>query len=439
MPLLSIIVTVYNLENYIEDCLNSILQQDCRDYELIVVNDGSLDKSADICEKYAKLYPDIVRFIDLPAPAALGRAHSVGFEQTKGKYIQMIDGDDLLAEDCLLSITEILKSKEPDVLMGTFECLLEPGAVGLIDAKIEVSKINNCRYEDAIAYLATLSSFHMIFVRYIFKKSLLNGQNLFHSDVSHTTTANDWLPATKIITLAESICYMPVPFYFYRRRASGSITSKITTKHLVDHFITVIELANFLNRSKLKGERLGFVLSRILLMLNIALAGEDLLTHVDWLYLGEVIGKYKVDFEVLKGCAISKLEQLCDFIDTYGSKEGVMLFCAYDRVRFLALLTDINNKDIYILPTGIKGQFVARLLKKEGVKVKAFLDNDSNKWEAVFEELPCYSPNLIKDFSAEEKRNTLVIVAPIYESLNSVFINQLKQNLLEHKNIIIKD
>ena len=62
MPFLSIIVPVYNVENYLEECLDSILAQTFTDYELILVDDGSIDKSRSICEQYKEKY-NVVKVI----------------------------------------------------------------------------------------------------------------------------------------------------------------------------------------------------------------------------------------------------------------------------------------------------------------------------------------------------------------------------------------
>src|SRR5690606_6517251 len=74
-PLISIIVTVYNLENYIGECLESLVQQDFSSYEIVVVDNGSLDNSPEICRAYAERYPNRVRFVPLEQPSQLYRAH----------------------------------------------------------------------------------------------------------------------------------------------------------------------------------------------------------------------------------------------------------------------------------------------------------------------------------------------------------------------------
>jgi len=97
MALLSIIVPVYNKENYIDDCVQAILNQTLIDFELILVNDGSTDKSGEICQQYAQKDKRIIA-LDQPngGPSA---ARNTGIEYAGGVYIGFIDSDDTIAPD----------------------------------------------------------------------------------------------------------------------------------------------------------------------------------------------------------------------------------------------------------------------------------------------------------------------------------------------------
>ena len=94
MPILSIIVPVYNKENYIADCLDSILSQTCRDFELILVNDGSTDASYKKCREYEAKDNRIV-LID-QKNAGVSAARNKGLSIARGKYIGFVDSDDTI-------------------------------------------------------------------------------------------------------------------------------------------------------------------------------------------------------------------------------------------------------------------------------------------------------------------------------------------------------
>lgn len=97
--MISVIVPVYNAEKYLEYCLNSILFQSFRDYELILINDGSTDRSGDICETYAGKDKRIK--VIHQENRGVSVARNQGILQAKGKYIAFIDGDDYVEKEYL--------------------------------------------------------------------------------------------------------------------------------------------------------------------------------------------------------------------------------------------------------------------------------------------------------------------------------------------------
>ncbi|MCI9160196.1 MAG: glycosyltransferase family 2 protein [Anaerotruncus sp.] len=117
-PLLSIFVSVYNLENYIEECLDSILQQPFQDYEILLFDNGSIDRSIEICTGYAQRYPDKIRYYKLPLPTVVGRPHHLACTRMRGRYFMQIDGDDYLASGALQQISDAILKHRPDIVTG---------------------------------------------------------------------------------------------------------------------------------------------------------------------------------------------------------------------------------------------------------------------------------------------------------------------------------
>jgi glycosyltransferase involved in cell wall biosynthesis len=97
---ISILVPVYKVEAYLPRCIESVLSQDFTDYELILVDDGSPDKSGKICEEYASRYPEVIKVIH-KKNGGLPSARLAGFQQASGKYIMFLDSDDYLLTDAL--------------------------------------------------------------------------------------------------------------------------------------------------------------------------------------------------------------------------------------------------------------------------------------------------------------------------------------------------
>lgn len=96
-PLVSIIVPVYNVQNSVARCLESVLAQTWKEIEVIVLNDGSTDGSLAICEQFRRKDPRIT-LIDKPN-AGLSMTRNDGMKVAKGKYVQFVDSDDLLEPD----------------------------------------------------------------------------------------------------------------------------------------------------------------------------------------------------------------------------------------------------------------------------------------------------------------------------------------------------
>ena len=98
MPTVSVIVPVYNVEPYLQKCIESILSQNFIDFELLLVDDGSTDNSGKICDKYALTDMRVIVY-HLKNNRGVGYARNVGIRQTKGKWITFIDSDDYLTNN----------------------------------------------------------------------------------------------------------------------------------------------------------------------------------------------------------------------------------------------------------------------------------------------------------------------------------------------------
>jgi len=113
---LSIIVPVYNIENDIPNCLNSILSQDYENYEVLLINDGSTDKSGEIIEKYALKDKRFKVFHQ--ENKGVSSARNLGLEKAKGYWVCFIDGDDTIYPNSLSQIIESIKGKQTEMIIA---------------------------------------------------------------------------------------------------------------------------------------------------------------------------------------------------------------------------------------------------------------------------------------------------------------------------------
>lgn len=112
--ILSVIVPIYNVELYLNDCLNSIVNQNINNFEILLIDDGSTDQSSRICDDYASLYENIRIFHK--QNGGVSSARNVGLRNAKGKYITFVDSDDMIASDTYYNNIMFMQ-KHPEVDM----------------------------------------------------------------------------------------------------------------------------------------------------------------------------------------------------------------------------------------------------------------------------------------------------------------------------------
>lgn len=98
MPKISVIIPVYNTEKYLEKCLDSIINQTYQDFEIVIINDGSIDNSQNIIEKYLDKYQNKIKCIN-KENGGLSSARNYGIEVARGDYIIFVDSDDYIKKD----------------------------------------------------------------------------------------------------------------------------------------------------------------------------------------------------------------------------------------------------------------------------------------------------------------------------------------------------
>ena len=122
----SIIIPVYNVEKYIDKCMNTVMHQTFDDYEVIVVNDETPDNSMEIVQKYADAFPGKIQVIH-QKNTRQGGARNNGVTHARGEYILFVDSDDYVALDMLEVVNRRLQENPCDVLVFQYVCVTEGG------------------------------------------------------------------------------------------------------------------------------------------------------------------------------------------------------------------------------------------------------------------------------------------------------------------------
>ena len=118
MSKVSVIVPVYNVQDYLRECLDSIVNQTLKDIEIICVNDGSTDKSLSILEEYAK---GDNRFIILSkSNSGYGHTINTGMSKAKGEYVIIVESDDIAFPDMLEKMCNAADNKKADIVRANY-------------------------------------------------------------------------------------------------------------------------------------------------------------------------------------------------------------------------------------------------------------------------------------------------------------------------------
>ena len=110
MPKFSIIIPVYNVEKYIKRCLDSVFNQTFNDFEVIVVDDGSTDKTNTICNDYCKNNENMK--VIHTEHVGVSASRNIGINNASGEYILFLDSDDYIDKNSLIYISELIKKQK---------------------------------------------------------------------------------------------------------------------------------------------------------------------------------------------------------------------------------------------------------------------------------------------------------------------------------------
>lgn len=225
--LFSIIVPIYNVEKYITECLESIINQPTKDYEIICVNDGSTDLSGEIVKNYQKKYGDKLVYVE-QKNLGLSAARNTGNSIAKGDYICFVDSDDMLTDNALEVLSSAIEM-HPDVQIINYEMdkLIFEGGQDDISKK-EYYKVVH-KYEGVMSgqkLLIDMLNNH----EYVESANLLliNRQWLNVNKIAFTQGAlyEDSIFSIDCFLKCENMLHLNAGIYQYRVRENSIMTSK---------------------------------------------------------------------------------------------------------------------------------------------------------------------------------------------------------------------
>lgn len=211
MDKVSIIIPIYNCEEYLSECLDSVLNQTYKNIEVLMINDGTKDKSNIICRKYAKKYNWI--FIDRKQNKGLSYTRNEGLDNATGKYVMFLDSDDILYKDAIKTLYDEIKSQQSDIVISKINSFNSSGNYGYysdkyLDKEETTNIFKNKKLINCISVCAKL-----------YDKKIINGvrfiSGIYHEDNYFTL---------KILTKAKKISILPKYTYYRRIREGENIS-----------------------------------------------------------------------------------------------------------------------------------------------------------------------------------------------------------------------
>lgn len=209
---LSIIIPFYNVEEYIAQCLDSVVNQDIplSDYEIICVNDASPDHSRDIVLDYMKRYPNI-RLIEHEYNKKLGTARNTGRSIARGKYIWNVDSDDRVAPNCLADMLVECEKNDLDILLFNSASFNGDIITPAKDTHFCTETISGLSLLRMSISNGTFSEFCPVW-RQLYKKTFLDSNGLFSPEINF---GEDVPFAYKSLILAHKVECIPSQNYYH--------------------------------------------------------------------------------------------------------------------------------------------------------------------------------------------------------------------------------
>lgn len=226
-PLISVVVPVYNVEKYLNKCLDSIIGQTYRKLEIILVDDGSTDESGSICDVYREK-DSRVRVIHQKNQGLSG-ARNTGIDNANGELLGFVDSDDYILENMYERLLEVLLKNDAQISICDCECIIEAGEEINHQEypKIETEVLNK---EQA---LQRLDGFSYPYWKYVTAWNKLYRKHLFEEIRYPVGKKNeDEFIAHILISKAERLAVISEPLYMYVQRADSIMGGSQKKKHI---------------------------------------------------------------------------------------------------------------------------------------------------------------------------------------------------------------
>jgi glycosyltransferase involved in cell wall biosynthesis len=237
---LSIIIPIFNVETYLEECLDSVFQQNLTSFEVICVNDSSTDNSRRLLGDYAAKYSEL-KIID-QENGGLSHARNSGLSIANGKYIYFLDSDDFLFPGSVLTMLKTIEDHDAEV--AGFNAL-QNGVITFVPSFLDDGKVKpGTQLFDDFYKTNHIYPYNNVWL-YLYKKSFLDRYDLRFMDGYY---CEDIPFTTMVFFYAKKMILKDIKILFYRKYRKGAITSSLSHKLITDKILINRYLDDFFKK-----------------------------------------------------------------------------------------------------------------------------------------------------------------------------------------------
>ena len=218
---ITVVVVIHNAESYVERCLNSLIGQDSQQFRMILVDDGSSDRSREICRTAMGRMKGSVRLLELPH-GGVANARNRGLEQVKTPYVLFLDSDDWLEQNTISSMMQLVELHRPDLAVFGFYYELANGSQHLLCSHAQRSLFTR---ESISAHFVALWNSGLMYscCNKLFSVSMLRKHQITFQDLSF---GEDLEFCKDVMRVCTRLVLSDQCFYHYTCHIRGSLSTR---------------------------------------------------------------------------------------------------------------------------------------------------------------------------------------------------------------------
>ena len=245
---ISIIIPVYNAEKYLKQCIESIIEQFFRNYEIILIDDGSTDSSGNICDSYSKKW-EFIRTIHTENKG-VSAARNTGIKESVGEYLLFVDSDDYIINGSLERLYKVCKDHDLDMVRGKYQVYEEAAAI--FKSPIDYKKVSYLDKKMSSADYFNLAieenKYEVVPWLGLYKRQFIVNNNLWFRENSRM---EDHEFTLKCLIKQPSAMIMQIDYMFYvYRKHERSITKTYSVDIIAEIVSNCYSMIKFINEIK---------------------------------------------------------------------------------------------------------------------------------------------------------------------------------------------